>query len=490
MKPILLAAGFLPLLAMTVWAFAGSTTKPGQTQSEAIDIARSRKLSEQFAEEADTYQAEFVEVVRERDLLSPDESTERKLPTDSDIRWLNDVATSLNAAVESHDVAIKYPRVEGVNSSGGRLSTKAELERVRDRLDEFLSSTSSQAESVKKFVADRRAGIDGEIKCIEVIESAATALQSDDFDQCIAQVSAIDRTAEIPGVKIRLREADRLERLAKFRKHWQDRPKVDEQRLLQTERVAELSPKLEQQRILLSQLRQSTPELEDSDTEDQIVLDDVDDELRMLSIKLRVIDDVKSPPTNVAELLDKIEMVLVDFKSDSFARKECQSLFIEWLTEGRLVARDAAVDSKIKQAVHKADGLVVGEFGELKGTGNAQYYDFKYGARQHKQIYPSELEGTVTDPTNALCAARFNSELTTLLERPSSREQWTLFGEACSELDKRMMKFESATPASYSLKQDSDLIGASQAKLNFAQDAAIAEGVIRRFGIVLDMYGE
>lgn len=490
MKPLLLAAGFLPLLAMTVLAFVGSTTNSPEAEGETVDLARSRKFAEQAADTADNYQADFIEAVQGRDLLSPTASTDRSLPTDSDIRWLNDVAVSLNAANESHDVAINYPRVDGVNSAGGRLSTQAELEQVRTRLDEFLSATSSQAESVKIFVSERRAGIDGEIKCIEVIEAAGKALQSNDFDGCLTQLAALDRSSDVAGVKARLDEADRMSRLAKFRKHWKDRPTVDEQRLLDMERVVELRPKLEQTRILLSQLRQATPQLTASDTEDQAVLDTVDNELLMLSIKIRVIDDVETSPLNVAALLDTVEQVLVDFKSEKFAQKECRSLFIEWLTDGRLVSRDAMVNAAIKQAVHKGDGLVVGEFGELKGTGNAQYYDFKTGPRQHKQIYPSELAGLVGDPTNAVCATKFNAALAELLEAPSSREQWSIFGDVCTDIDKQMMTFETASRAAYSLKNDDELVGRSRAQLAFDKDASIAQSVIRRFGVVLDLYGD
>lgn len=490
MKPLLLAAGFLPLLAMTVLAFVGSSMDSPEAASEDVDLARSRKFAEQAGDSADIYQADFIEAVQDRDLLSPSASSDRSLPTDSEIRWLNDVAVSLNAANESHNVAIKYPRVDGVNSAGGRLSTQAELEQVRTRLDEFLSSTSSQAESVKKFVSERRAGIDGEIKCIEIIEAAATSLQAEDFDQCLTQLAALDRTSNIPGVTARLDEADRLARLAKFRKHWMDRPTVDEQRLLDTERVVELRPKLEQQRILLSQLRQATPQLTASDTEDQAVLDAVDNELRMLSIKIRVIDDVENSPLNVAELLDTIEKILVDFKSEKFAQKECQSLFIEWLTDGRLIPRDAKVNATIKQAMHKGDGLIVGEFGELKGAGNAKYYDFKIGPRQHKQIYPSELAGQVGDTTNAICATKFNAALAELLEAPSSREQWSIFGDACTDMDKQMMTFETVNRAAYSLKNGDELVGLTRAQLAFDRDASIAQSVLRRFGVLLDLYGE
>ena len=499
MKAMLLVTGFLPIAAVTIASFFGATDATPDAQPDLPEPERIRKFADTHAENVDAYRAGFIEPLIDRDLLSPDKRDERPLPTDSDLHWMKDVAAAYAAAKESHDVAISYRAIGNLEQRPQGPSSKEDLQKVLDRLDGFLTSAPN-AGSVRDFVSQRKAGIEAELTAIDVVQQAAANLQAKDYDACIAGLGKYDRQSGVDGVKARVDEVDRLLRLAKFRKHWKDRPIIDAMELHKTARSNDERSELAESRLVLSQLLRESPTLDDADIEDQVVLDAVNRELLMLSIKLRVIEEFATQPLNVAALLETIGEILEAFKqgksrSDPFACRETQDAFMEWLTAkgtNRLASRVAKVSPTLKQATHKNDGLVIAEFGELKA---GDYYLFVGADGKDKQIYLTELRGgAVGELTNSLCVKRFNSQLAELLQAPHDRQQWDAFAKLCMDLDRELTKSESAPRAEYSLSlknltPELDL-GPTRAMLMFDQDASIALAVIDRFAIVKLMFDD
>ena len=499
MKVILLVSGFLPIAVVTVLTFFGTTEAATDAQSDLPDPEMVRKFLDKHAENVETYQADFINPLIDRDLLAPKKVNEESLPADSDLRWMKDVSKAYDDAKESRDVAISFKSIGNVEPNTAGPSSKDDLKIVLKRLDDFLADTPN-AGSVRDFVTKRKAGIEAELAAIDMVQQAATNLQAKDFDACLSGLASYNRTSDIPGVKARIAEVDRLLRLAKFRKHWQDRPTVDQAALLNTARTTEEGFTLQEKLQELSDLRQNSPSLDPADTDDQVLLDEVDRELVVLSIKLRVIKDLAVSPVNVDALLDKIGAILEDFRPgktrpDPFACRETQNAFTEWLTakgSNRLAKRDAKVSPTLKQAIHKNDGLVIADFGELKAT---DYYLFLGADGKDKQIYLDELRGgAIGELTNASCTTRFNARLAELLKMPHQLAQWEAFEAACQQLDQELAASERTPRAKYSLTAENvgedPKLGLTRAMLMFDRDASIARSVIEKFSIVKQMYDD
>ena len=487
----MLAIGLLTLVSVTVLSFFKARVESTIPNFVGVpDFTEVRELIDRHSYENEEYQTKFLYPLIDRDLLSPDKRDERPLPTDFNLHWMKDVAVAYAAAKESHDVAISYRAVGNLEQRSQGPSSKEDLQKVLNRLDGYLTSAPN-AGVVRDFVSQRKAGIEAELTAIDVFQQAAANLQAKDYDACIAGLGKYDRQSGVEGVKARVDEVDRLLRLAKFRKHWKDRPTVDAMELHKTARSNDERPELAESRLVLSQLMRESPALDDADIEDQVVLDAVNRELLMLSIKLRVIDDFATQPLNVAALLETIGEILEAFKqgetrSDPFACRETQNAFMEWLSRNQLRNRDAKVSLTVKQATHKKDGLVIAEFGELK---DGDYYLFVDVDGNDRQVYLTEFKGAaIGELTNAACTKRYNSQLTELFRMPHDLDQWIAFADLCTQLDKELAEAEAADRAAYSLKLGDVRLGLNRAMLMFDRDAKIAKSVIGKFSIVERMY--
>lgn len=298
---------------------------------------------------------------------------------------------------------------------------------------------------------------------------------SDDEDrvaqQGIAVVLQLSRLCQTGGQQTELQ-------LAAFRSHWRSWNRHDSAKLLALPLTEETKTYLETRQAILRDLLTNSPSVTESQrSTTDVTLKAVRAELDLLETKLATIEAFQSTPQTLVEFLNRSQKIKKSARDQHYIESQLAVVFRDWIAN-RLPEKESGIADGIKQATHKKDGTVIGQFGMLRGEA-ARHYMFHGSSR--KQIYPSELMGVPQSPRNRQTALSYNVERKKLLANITSKPAWESFMSRCSILDKLMMEFELAKHATYSLPLTSPQMGKGRVEMGFANDAALAKSVLDRW---------